>query len=223
MASNDAELSRIRLRSSKLASTALERVVGDAQVMRRAGARLRDLLALLREIAAIAARRVLGQLLAVAISLERALLVGAIVGAQQVRGPRLRRRDVLQDGIELRHVLRVDFCNRRVLRVHEEGEQRRMHGEVFARRTRILRGAAHELAEMRVDHLGGMERRRKADEVARKHAVDEEAELIGLEPEPCLGERGLDLPFGADDVGTVLLDAPLASPRCRRRGSQPCP
>ena len=64
----------------------LEGVVGDAQVVRRARARLGDLLALLQQIAAVALGGLLGQLLAVAVGFERALLVGAVLGLQQLGG-----------------------------------------------------------------------------------------------------------------------------------------
>ncbi len=91
MASNEAALSRIRFFNWKLASTVSIGVVGDAQVVHGAAARLGDLLALLLQVAAVALGGLGRHLLRVAVGFQRALLVGAVLALQQLRRLALRR------------------------------------------------------------------------------------------------------------------------------------
>ncbi len=79
---------------------------------------------------------------------------------------------VRQDCIEFRHVLRIDLADRRILRLHQHGEERRVHGEVLARHVHVVAGDADELCELAVDHLGGIEHCDEADKIARKHAIE---------------------------------------------------
>ena len=117
--------------------------------------------------------------------------------------------DVLEDGVELRHVVGVDLLDGRILRVHQHGEQRRVHGEVLARRVHVVAGRGQQLAELGVDHLGRVEHGDEAHEVAREHAVEQQVDLLGRQLDAGLGQRGGDLRLGLGDLVLVLGDALL--------------
>ena len=72
----------------------------------------------------------------------------------------------------------------------------------------VARGR-HQLGELAVDHLGGVEHRDEAHEVARQHAVEDQVDLLGRELDAGLAQRRVDLGLGGCDLVLVELDALL--------------
>ena len=93
--------------------------------------------------------------------------------------------------------------------MHQHGEQRRVHGEVFARRVHVVAGGGEQLAELRVDDLGGVEHGDEAHEIARQHAVEQQVHLIRRQLDARLGQRAGDLRLRLGDLVLVLDDALL--------------
>ena len=69
--------------------------------------------------------------------------------------------------------------------------------------------AVKQLAELRVDELGGVEHGDEAHEIARQHAVEQQVHLIGRQLDAGLGQRAGDLRLGLGDLVLVLDDALL--------------
>ena len=132
-------------------------------------------------------------------------------------------RDVLQDRVELGQVLLVDLGDRRILRVHQHREQRRVHGEVLARGARCCRPTAgHQLAELAVDQLGRVEHGDEAHEVARQHAVEQQVDLLGRQLDAGLLRAPRDLGLGLGDLVLVEVDALLGILDVLARGCRRC-
>ena len=89
----------------------------------------------------------------------------------------------------------------------QKSEQGGVHREVFAGGAGVFSGGRHELRELPVDDLGGVEGRDHANEIAREHAVEQQIELVGCEFDTRFDQCVADLRLGGHDGRFVLGDA----------------
>src|SRR5262249_30894963 len=152
----------------------------------------------------------LRQPLAFAVSLERALLVLAVFGPEQLGGLAAGSADVLLDGGELWQVLLVDLGDQLILRMHEQRKQRGMHGKILASCAEVLPRRRQQLAELAIDGLGRVEYRHQANKIARKHAVEQKIDLLWGQLHSALFQRVLDVGLRVGDLLPIELDLLLA-------------